>query len=163
MGGKGGSADKEAQRIAATSGKELTELAKSMSAEAAPWRKAAGEAYMTQLNDPYKATAAGQNALSRQTAQGLNAVAEMQPGGARDRASRDLRMNKITGSANLLNQGYDSAAQALGTLGVGQTQAGIGAYSGANQSANTLAQIGANQKSGLGAGAAGFGALLGGL
>lgn len=159
--GKGNS--DQAAKMSAEVGKEMIGLNRQLQTEAAPWRQAAGSAYMAQLNDPSKAVASATNSLARDAASAKSQISEMQPGGARDRAMRDLTMSQMTGRAQLLNSGHQAAAQALGNLGVGVSQAGIGAAGTGNQAAQNLGQIGAQQKAGLSSGAAGFGALLGGI
>lgn len=162
--GKGANdADKAAQKMSAEAGKELVNLNKQLQAEAAPWRKSAGEYYTKALTDPWSATAPAQSQLARDTSKAMWSNAEAEPGGARDRVARDLKMNLIAQKSNLLNQGTAQAAQNLGTLGVGQTQTGASALGGANQSASTIANIGAQQHQAKASGAGGFGAFLGGI
>jgi hypothetical protein len=143
--------------------KEMSTLNKTMQTEAAPWRQAAGGAYMDALKNPAAFVAPGLNELRRGTSTGQRSVEQMQPGGARDRAGRELQMNQLNQGATMLNQGKASAAQALGNLGIGGTQTGISAMGQANTAAGNLGQMGAAQSQSKASGAAGFGSLLGGL
>lgn len=165
--GKGPSSEeKDAMKTMGSAMKDQVALGKQLSAESAPWRQSAGAEYMKQVQDPSRAVAPAMNDLSRSTGQALNQIDEMQPGGARDRAKRDAAMGLRSGRANLMNQGYSQAVSSLGNLGIGGTQTGISAYGGGSNSASSLGNMSGGiqaRKGSMGGGAAGFGALLGGL
>jgi hypothetical protein len=161
--GKGNKESDSASDMMAQSFKDMSGLNKEMQAEAAPWRKAAGSAYMDALNSPEKFAAPGINEINRGTAASLNSVEQMQPGGTRDRAGRDLRMNQMSQKATMLNQTKGGAAAALGNLGIGGAQTGISAMGQANTASSNLGQMGTAKSQAKAQGMQGMGSMLGGL
>jgi hypothetical protein len=161
--GKGGGTSKKAEEMMAASFKDMSGLNRELQTQAAPWRTQAGNAYMDAYNDPSKFVSPGLNEITRATGAAQNSVEQMAPGGARDRASRDLRMNSLNQKASMLNSGRAGAAQALGNLGIGQTQTGISAMGQANNSASSLGQMGQAKDANKASSVQGFGSLLGGI
>lgn len=163
-----GKGSDEQDQAAAAQGRVMNKFADIMGQqykEGAPWRSQAGGEFTKMISDPSKAMAPGLNELNRATAQQMQGVDQMNPGGLRDKLQRDLKMNLTTSRAQMLNQGYTGAVGALGQLGGGNIQSALGAGQGASSGAANLSQIGAQKKaqSGMGALGSGFGMLLGGI
>lgn len=156
----GKQATKNAQQLAAETGRESLALGKELIAEGRPQRQAAGN-YWTAL------LGGDQSALARATAPQFNAATQqfnvarnraegsMPLGGSRDRYLSNLNLAEAGQKTSILNSGINDAASRLAALGVGQTQTGIGSFGTTNQSSGNLANIGqgkAQSASGAGQG-----------
>jgi len=150
--------------------REITGVAKGLMAESAPARQAAMDYYMALLKgnrpEALSAVAPQVNQVMSQTAQARKAIEAMPPGGARDKALRDLALQEAALKTQIYSGSVPQAATALTAIGQWGTQTGLGGYGQASQGFGSAAQmygVLSNMKAqGWGSLAGGIGALAGG-
>lgn len=170
MGKSDQSAARETARAQAQIGNRLVDFAQEQWSEASPYRQQTAKYWSNILKggQALQSSVAPQiNAVSQQYGAARKSIGEMAPGGLRDVSFRNASLSQAAAKSGIYSGGIQDALARLANQANLGTQAGLsgmgsatGAFGQAGQTYGSLAQMGAQNWSGLGAGIGSLAAMI---